>query len=262
MTEALPDLSAFRRVALWLTIGSFSIAALMGIVALLGGGDFGENEARILLTTLVVGSASVCVLCYLATGATPYQVVGIAGGTVVVVPIVTALMLIWRDWDLLEGPSEATWKSFGVGLVLAATLAQASLLLGLAWARRSLAWLLWSTLALAALLAALVSGVILGSVEADEAWRALGIVAILDVLGTVLTAAVAKFGGRRDAPAALRGDLAPEPAVGPAVGRAVGLAVGLPDQLAARLEERARATGRSPAHLVAEAVERYLAETG
>ena len=57
------ETSAFRRIAATLTIGSFSIAALMGIVALLGGGDFGEGEGKIVLTTLIVGSASICMLC-------------------------------------------------------------------------------------------------------------------------------------------------------------------------------------------------------
>jgi len=236
-----------RRAILALVIGSFSIAALMGVVALLSG-DFDETQGKVLLTTLVVGCASICVLCYLATGGTPYQFVGLVGGVAVVVPVVTAMMLIWRDWDLFDEPSEVVWKSFGIGVVVAATLAQMSMLLGLAWARRNLAWLLWPTLALAAVLAALISSMILGESDAEGLWRVLGVVAILDVLGTVVTAALAKFGGRQDAP-----EVPARPSA-----RTSGLSIALPDTLAAAIEQRSRETGRSPAHLVAEAVERYL----
>jgi F0F1-type ATP synthase assembly protein I len=242
-----PSTAPVRRAILALVIGSFSIAALMGVVALLTG-DFGETQGKVLLTTLVVGCASICVLCYLATGGTPYQFVGLLGGVAVVVPVVTAMMLIWRDWDAFDEPSEALLKSFGIGVVVAVTLAQMSMLLALAWARRNLTWLLWPTLALAVVLAALISSMILRESDTEGLWRVLGVVAILDVLGTVVTAALAKFGGRQDAP---------EAAARPAVPSS-GLSIALPDTLAAAIEQRSRETGRSPAHLVAEAVERYL----
>ena len=83
-----PSTAPVRRAILALVIGSFSIAALMGVVALLSG-DFDETQGKVLLTTLVVGCASICVLCYLATGGTPYQFVGLVGGVAVVVPVVT-----------------------------------------------------------------------------------------------------------------------------------------------------------------------------
>jgi len=53
--------TTLRRLILAATIGSFSIAALMGVVALLGGG-FGDDQWRVLTTTLVAGFASVAVL--------------------------------------------------------------------------------------------------------------------------------------------------------------------------------------------------------
>src|SRR5689334_23455298 len=136
------ETSAVRRIAETLTIGSFSVAALMGIVALLGGGDFGEGEARVLLTTLVVGCASICMLCYLATAGTRWVAFGIAGALVLVVPTATALYLVWSDWDL---DSDGVLKGFGVGVVLAVTIAQLCLLLALAGERESLRALLWPT---------------------------------------------------------------------------------------------------------------------
>ncbi len=230
--------SSLRHTIVAVTIGSFSIAALMGVVALLGGGSFGVLEGRVLLTTLIVGCTSVAVLCYLATGDTAYQRVGVLGGVVVLVPLATALWMVWVDSD---NTSQALWKSFGVGLVLAVTLAQASLLLALAGTVRSVHWLLWSTLGCAALLAAIVSVLILGGGgDGDAILRVIGILAILDVLGTVIVIALGVFGGTR------------RPAES-------GARISLPADLSVRLAARAAETGRSTDELLVEAAERYLA---
>ena len=59
-------MKGFRRIVVILVIGSFSVAALLGIIALLGGGELGETEGKVLLTTVIVGVESIAVLCYLA----------------------------------------------------------------------------------------------------------------------------------------------------------------------------------------------------
>lgn len=192
---ATPTTAPIRRWIVRTTIGSFSLAALMGIIALLGSGDFGEFEGRILLTTLLVGVVSIAVLCYLATAGRRSQPVGVAGGVVVLVPLVCALLMIWgADWD--RGPGEGLARTFGVGSILAATLAQASLLLALCdGARAVVRRLLTATLALAGLLALLTCLLVLGyEPDEDTYFRVLGVVAILDVLGTVVVAALVKFG--------------------------------------------------------------------
>lgn len=232
------ETSTFRRIAAILTIGSFSIAALMGILALLGAADFGDNEARVLLTTLVVGCASICVLCYLATAGTRWVAVGVVGGITAVLPTVTALLLVWSDWD--GGDVTGLLKTFGVGVVVAVTLAQVSLLLALAGARRGLAPVLWGTVATTVVVAAVVSGLIVGAIDGDV-WKFLGIVGILDVLGTLVTIALAKFGGSAEA-------------------AGVGVRVRLAPVHATALAEWSRATGRSTDDLVGEAVAHYLAE--
>jgi len=231
------ETSAFRRIAAILTIGSFSIAALMGIVALLGGGDFGEGEGKVLLTTLIVGSASICMLCYLATSGTRWAPVGVVGAVVALVPTLTALLLVWQDWDSFE---DGTLKTFGVGVTCAVSLAQICLLLALAGNRDNLRLVLWATVGLAVVVACIVSGMILGEIDAEDIWRVLGVAAILDVLGTLVTIALAKFGDK---------DEHPQP------GR---LQVTLGTEQAIALAQRARETGRSSDELVAEAVERYL----
>ncbi|CAI9405433.1 ribbon-helix-helix domain-containing protein [Nocardioides sp. T2.26MG-1] len=183
-----------RAVIVRLTIGSFSVAALMGVAALLSGGSFGRTEGRVLLTTLLVGVASVAVLCYLATAGTSFQTVGVAGGVTVAVPVVTGLLLIWAD--LGSGPQDAAGRTFGAGTTVAATLAQACLLLVLgARGRPTLRGLLAGTLVLASVLAVALSVVIVAQDDPPSGvLRGMGVVAILDVLGTVVVSALSRFG--------------------------------------------------------------------
>jgi hypothetical protein len=231
--------SSRRHLVVALTIGSFSIAALMGIAALLGAGDFGTPELRILGTTLVLGCSSMVVLCYLATSGTPYGPFGGLGGVADAVAVVTALILIWGD---TTGPaSDSLLKTLGVGTVVALTLAQLCLLAAVAWRRPALALLLWGTMAVATVLAAMVTALILGSDIGDSGARFFGIVAIVDVLGTIVTIALAVFG---DSPTrgAVKGPMSVE----------------LSADLAERLRSRVADTGRPAPVLVAEAVEQWL----
>src|SRR4051812_16675466 len=87
----------WRRIVVALTIGSFTIAALMGIAALLGAGDFGTTEWQILGTTVVMGCSSMVVLTYLSSAGTPYVVCGGLGALADAVAVVTVLILIWAD---------------------------------------------------------------------------------------------------------------------------------------------------------------------
>jgi hypothetical protein len=228
----------WRRIVVALTIGSFSIAALMGIGALLGAGDFGTGEWQILGTTVLMGCSSLVVLTYLATAGTPYVVFGGIGAVADAVAVVTALLLIWVE----SLGSDTLARTFGVATVAALTLAQVCLLAAVAWRRPALALLLWGTTAVATLLGGMVTALILGSDIGDSGARFFGVVAIVDVLGTIVTIALAVFG---DSPT--RGAL-----TGP-------LGVELPAELAERLRRRAADTGRPAPDLVVEAVERWLA---
>jgi hypothetical protein len=223
------------------TIGSFSIAALLGIVALLSGGEFGQTQGRILMTTLLVGLVSIAVLCYLATAGRRSQPVGVAGGITVLVPFATGLVMIWAD--LQDAPGDGLVRTFGVGAIVAATLAQVCLLLALGEKAASLARrLLLVTIAFAGLVAVLTSLLVVGYDPAgDDYYRAVGVVAILDVLGTVVGAALMRFGPST------------EPENRPDV-------VTVPTDLAARLASHAAATGRSRDEVVAAALDRYLTE--
>jgi hypothetical protein len=234
-----PAKSSWRHVVVALTIGSFSIAALIGIAALLGAGDLGTPELRILGTTVLMGCSSMVVLCYLAPSGTPYAALGGLGGVADAIAVATALLLIWGSWD--SGDGGPLLKTFGVATVVALSLAQVSLLAALAWRRPALSVLLWGTIAVAAVLAAMVSAVVLGDDIGDGGARFLGVVAIVDVLGTVVTIALAVFG---DSPT--RGA-----ASGP-------LTVELPAAVAERVRRRAADTDRRADDVVVEAVDRWL----
>ena len=219
-----------RRLVGTVVIVSFSIAALMGIAALLGAGDFGETEGRILLTTVIVGAESMAVLCYLATAETRWSLLGGLGGLVSLVAFGSALVLTWND----SGDLDELWKVFGVSLTIAASLAQASLLVAFE-SRRDNDILLLATLVMVTILAAMISGVILEVSDFDDTFgRALGVVAILDALGTVILLAMGAFGGRRAGTATL--------------------STGVEKRVQALAAER----GISPDQLVNEALEAYL----
>ena len=225
-----------RRLVVNGVIGSFSLAALIGIIALLGGGDFGETEGRILLTTLIVGLQSVAALCYLSLAGHRLAAVGVAGGAASVAASVLALVLTWGS------DSDGAWRAFGVTVTIAASLAQASLLLALA-ARERIGPLLAATLAAIAGVAVLVLMPILDVGDPGSGFaRTLGVLAILDVLGTVLVSARALFGRRRDS--------GPQPTdIEPRL---------LSTALEVRVRDAARDRGTSPAQLISDALDNYL----
>ncbi|MDR7087718.1 putative membrane protein [Aeromicrobium panaciterrae] len=224
-----------RKLVIWLIIGSFSVAALLGIVALLAGGTFGEAEAKVLLTTVIVGVESIAVLCYLSVAGRPTAIVGILGGLVSLVPFGLALWLTWLEGDGLD--DEAVWQTFGVGVTIAASIAQACLLLAMA-ERKKFDWLLVSTLATIVIVAGMISlAIVDGADLGDGFWRTFGVVAILDVLGTVVIAAMKAFGR----------DQKPE-------GEPALLTAAIESRIATAAKER----GVSPAALITEALDNFL----
>lgn len=180
-----------RRVVLAVTISSFSIAALMGIAALLGADIFSETSVKVLATTVVVGLASMLTLCCLVVVGGRFQPAGLLGFLVTLGTTVLALALVWSA-------SETLWnhvdQGFRVAVTASLTLAQVCLLLGLAGSRRRLAPLTWSTVALALVVGTMVSALIYDYQAGDGYVRGLGVVAILDVLGTLVTIALGVFG--------------------------------------------------------------------
>jgi hypothetical protein len=178
------------------------------------------------------------VLCYLATADRPYQLVGVLGGVVVLVPVLTSLYMIWGSWDT-DVPGIVV-KTFGVGAIVAATLAQGCLLLVVGTrSSRLVGRLLAATLVMAGVLACLISATVLDVAPDGFGYaRVLGIVAILDVLGTVVVAALGKFGK-----------------AGPGI---TPSHLVVPPDLTARILSRAAASGQAPDDLLRAALEALL----
>lgn len=245
-----------RRVAIIAVVVSLVIAAAIGIVALVSG-EFGELQGRVILSTLTVAAFGTTSLCHLAIVARAVRVVGFVGIAASVFAAASAFLLIWTDWDeLVDGDSLV--KALVSSAILAASLAQANLLLLLARQRNALI-----RFGLAATLLAVATVVVMlwltifsdGDIPGDEGsayWRALGVVGIVDALGTIALPIVALI-LRARTPAAAEPDAAdPNAAVAPRV------AIDLTPELADRLAAHAAARGVSVEDAARDALERGL----
>jgi hypothetical protein len=184
-------LRALRRVAVICIIVSLSITALIGIATLLGG-DFGEVQGKIMMTTLVIGTFSVLALADLAVAGRRFEWCGYVGILAAFVGLVMGLYLVWAESD----PGEGFWKTFGITAVVAGSLAHANLLLLLGERRRPVVRTsLWITVGLIAVLAGMIIALVIsdGDVSGDTFFRVMGTVAILDVLGTIVVPVVSRF---------------------------------------------------------------------
>jgi hypothetical protein len=221
------------------SIGAFGLAAVLGLVAMVVGDLFGAIEGRVLLTALLVGLAGVAVLCCLGTAGTPFQWVGVLGGVALLAPVSTGLEMIWHDFE--TEPDVWLARTFTLGLILAATLAQACLVLApVPHPGRVVRGIRLGTLATAAVVAVMLSVMTLVDHEPGSLFlRVLVVTGVLDALGTLAMAALVRVGA---APAE------PLPVV----------ALAVPPVLADRLEAVAERAGRPADAVLVDALEGYL----
>lgn len=196
-TREYRALKGFRRAAVWTIIVSLVFAALIGIATIVSG-EFGDLQAKVLLTTLAVAGAAILALCHLAVLERDVKVLGWIGIGTSALALASAVTLIWWNWndvDNMYGPSSVYMnigKLFGVSLLLAVSFAHANLMLLLANAPYK--WMrvvLDLNLVLIGVVPLLIIPVILSDGGfppqslADVYWRFFGVVLILDALGTV-----------------------------------------------------------------------------
>lgn len=243
-----------RRLVVTLVIGSFSVAALLGIVALLGGGDFGETQGQVLLTTVIVGVESTVVLCLLALAGHRWAPLGVVGGLASLVATGAALTLTWGDFAWDSRVTEELWRTFGISAIVAGTAAQLALLIALILRPGREPGALGGLLAATGIAAGAVALMAIGPIltESDpggDYWRIFGVLAILDVLGSVVLIALGAFGRVRDR-------IAEGPAVpGPVPSGPVGLTAEQQQRVTAYAAEH----GTTPERVVAAALDAYLA---
>jgi hypothetical protein len=212
VTEPIPDsavrddgradaLRGVRRAAVVVLIASFSVTALIGCLVLLTSG-FGETQARVILTTLLIGVFSSVALCHLAVVSRPVRAVGFAGLIVSALALLLGLVLVWAPWG--AGSWELlgqAFRWFGTAGIVALTLAQVNLLLLLAGRRRHAVVRvgLPVTIAAAAVVAVMLvlpivtEGGIPGPGAGELYWRLFGVVGIVDALGVVALPVVARL---------------------------------------------------------------------
>lgn len=236
---------AARKGAIYGIIVSFSLAAIVGIIALLSG-DFGETQGRIVLTTLLLGATSITALCHLAIADRAMRIVGFVGLAASSVTLITGLVLVWRDWD---SPGLEDWlKPFATAGILAVSFAHANLLLLLAGRRRlviriglMVTLVMITAVAIMIILPILSEGDIPGVANEEWYWRLFGVFGILDVLGTVVVPVLGIF--MKDAPAVAVADAMGADAATGQLATADHLTLSLPADLARSLEQRAAADG-------------------
>jgi hypothetical protein len=237
--SVVPTVRGARRATIVAVVVSLVLAAVLGIAALLGG-EFGELQGRILLTTVTVAAFGTTSLCHLAVVTRSVRAVGFTGIAASLVAALCALVLIWRDWsgEVAEGWS----KALALSAIAAVSLAQANLLLLLAGRRHpvirvSLGVTLLAITAAAVMVALpiLTDGDIPGD-DGDGYWRALGVVGILDALGTIALPVLGLVLRRPDEHG--------EPQA------TVRLVLDLPAELAERLDARTGGGSREAAALV------------
>ena len=183
-----------KKLFLATILASLIISAGIGIVVLLIG-EFGDTEQNLLLTTLAVGGFSLTGLAAVSAPRIWWLVAlrPLGAG----VSLVGLGLSVARIWSWADG-SEILDKALISSIVLAVTLAHLSLL-GIYRTRNPLVqrWRLGAMLA-AAVLSALIMLAIWEFLEADDRGlyiRAVGIVAILDVLGTIALFPLARLAG-------------------------------------------------------------------
>lgn len=172
--------TALKQIFLYVLIGSVSISALLGIVAILVG-DFGQFEIRVLLTSLTVSGASLCGLsCGAALEAQDRRALPIAG---IVLALLGAALIIFGIWAELA--SETFWKTAATLALFAVSCSQLSLLL-LARLISRYVWSRWAAAVAVFGVALIITCMLWAELDEEPAFRVLGVAAILDGAFTLL----------------------------------------------------------------------------
>jgi hypothetical protein len=246
VSDAERTIKGVRRIAIWTVIISLVVTALIGIYTIVGG-EFGETQGKVMLTTLAVAGFSILALCHLAVFGRDVKVFGWVGIGTSGVALGLAATLIWWNWsDMMYQPSDLylnLTKSFAVSALVAVSLAHANLMLllqnsSLRWIRTALSVaLVFITIVPALVIPVLLTdGTFPPMSFQDVYWRFFGVILILDALATIalpVTTLIVR---------SQRKNLAVEPAV-PKAASAATINVSLSGVNAAWVKTRATETG-------------------
>lgn len=188
MEEENPN---FKKVFLIVMIISLSISALIGIIIFLFG-SFGETEEKILFTTFAVAAFSLTALCSAALyDKHRYIIYPTIGVTISVISFLFISSLIWKILD----PGDISMRKLAlISIVISFSIAQSSLLLFIKSRKIIVNISLILTLIFISIVALMLIISILLELDMDHElyYRILGVFAILDVLGTIITPIILK----------------------------------------------------------------------
>lgn len=245
MAATRSALRGVRRITVIVIILAVAISAILGIVLLLTGG-WGDVQSRVLTTTFVIAVFAITALCHLAQADRPLRAVGFAGIAASVLAVIPILIIVWADTAFDSVTADWFFKSIWVLSILAGSLAQANLLLLLAWRRQPVVRVVLATaLVFIVVVAVMVWVPILtdGRVPGDDGewyWRLFGVAAIIDALCTIVLPVLGLV--LKDARAGF-----------------AALTVQVPAELIARLDARATAEGTTRVAVAEAALARGLA---
>lgn len=179
----------FKKIFLYSLIVSVAVSALLGIWVILSG-DFGEFQARVLMTTLTVVGTSILGLACGAFFENPkssisgLKIVPVAGMILAIVSAVLALAMIWQ---IVGSQNSTVYKTIAITGLFAFTMAQLSLL-SLANLSPKFKWALVAVYFVALGLASIISILIMvePSGESDFILRLIGILGVTDAALTVI----------------------------------------------------------------------------
>jgi hypothetical protein len=171
---------SFRRPLLFALIGSVLLAALLGIVLVLQE-KWGWFEIRVILTTIVIATASVCGLaCDLSRTPRGTNALPIAGLILTAIGAGLILLGMWLDvhW-------EEYWKTAASVSILAVATAHVALL-SIARLEGNYWWVYFIACQIIFGLALLLVATIVFEIDIDRMYRFIAALAILDAAVTVI----------------------------------------------------------------------------
>jgi hypothetical protein len=181
------DYTETRKLSLKLFIGFLGLTALVAIVCVLGG-EFGELQVKILLTSTTISAASICAMsCAAFIEKRKLATLGLGG---IGFAVVAAALVILGVWAEIE--AEGFWKLTGSVSVVAVGLAHAFLLV-LPELDPGHRWVQWATVITIGVLALQIIVAIFGEIESEGYYQILAAVAILVALGTLVVPILMKL---------------------------------------------------------------------
>ncbi len=173
---------SLSKVFITILIGSLIIGSAISIGIFLFG-EFGSTESRILGSIAALGFFSLAGLCsstiYESDKYRRVSIAGVISATMAFILVLTAI------WEIIEMDWFA--KPTIISIVLAIAIAHVSLLLRIDPENKDVTLIRrWTVVSVIVLAALLIVGLLLELYDYDFFIRLVGVVAILDVLGTVL----------------------------------------------------------------------------